>query len=168
MEVTPFAQPLQSAKRKLSMSVTHPTSSYDLLYIYTAPGACFLTYFSRKYELYVQNNHRKACEPAKNIQTFYSQLQYILECDLLCHTELGIPDGHKYLLAVIVPCITNSKDTTWEATTYHTTSTAIVINLQVIGCVVGHVKRGQDWGIVERSGDLARTAFVDPENNEVA
>jgi hypothetical protein len=142
MEVTPFARPLQSAKRKLSMSATHPTSGYDLLYIYTVPGACFLTYFSRKYELYVQNNHRKAGEPAENIQTFYGQLQYILECDLLHHAELGIPDRHKYLLAVVVPCITNGKDATREATMYNTTSTAIVIDLQVIGCVVGRVKRG--------------------------
>jgi hypothetical protein len=60
-----------------------------------------------------------------------------------------------------VPCITEGKDATCELTTYGQVSTSIVIDLQTIGCVVGRVKRGKTWGIVDRSGELARTVFVD-------
>jgi hypothetical protein len=60
----------------------------------------------------------------------------------------------------------NGKYVTREATTYCTTSTEIVIDLQAISCVVGRVKRGRDWGILDRSGDLARTVFVGPQQDE--
>jgi hypothetical protein len=95
---------------------------------------------------------------------FYGQLQYILECSLPRSSKLGLPKSKRFLLAVIVPCITEGKDATCELTTYGRVSTSIVIDLQTIGCVVGRVKRGKTWGIVDRSGELARTVFVDQQD----
>jgi hypothetical protein len=35
--------------------------------------------------------------------------------------------------------------------------------LPMVECVVGRVNRGNEWGIVDRSGDFSRTVFVNPE-----
>ena len=43
--------------------------------------------------------------------------------------------------------------------------TSIIIDLQVVECVMGHVKHGNDWGIIDHSGDFACTVFVDPVDN---
>ena len=53
------------------------------------------------------------------------------------------------------------KDATVELTNYQRTSTPIFLDLQAIGSVVGRIKRGRDWAIVDRSEALVRTAFVD-------
>ena len=55
---------------------------------------------------------------------------------------------------------------TRELTMYTQMSTAIFIDIQAIGSMVGCVKRHNEWGIVDRSGELARTVFVDPESDE--
>lgn len=52
-------------------------------------------------------------------------------------------------------------DVTRELTTYETTTTPIVFDVRTIECVVGRVRRGSEWRIVDRSGDFARTVFVD-------
>ena len=44
---------------------------------------------------------------------------------------------------------------------HDTFRSVIVTDLQMIGSVVGRVKRGKEWGIVDRSGDFVRTVFVD-------
>jgi hypothetical protein len=70
------------------------------------------------------------------------------------------------LVAFVEPCITLGKDTTKEVTTYQRTSSTIFIDLQAIGCVVGRIKRGNNWAIINRSEDLARTVFVEQELDE--
>ncbi|KAF8512114.1 hypothetical protein JB92DRAFT_2830908 [Gautieria morchelliformis] len=67
-------------------------------------------------------------------------------------------------VAVVQPCSTGGKDATSEVTTYTETRVSVVINLRTMECVIGSVKRGgNEWGIVDRSGDFARAVFVDPE-----
>ncbi|KAF8527740.1 hypothetical protein JB92DRAFT_3139754 [Gautieria morchelliformis] len=67
-------------------------------------------------------------------------------------------------VAVVQPCSTGGRDATSEVTTYTETRVSVVINLCTMECVIGSMKRGGDeWGIVDRSGDFARTVFVDPE-----
>lgn len=39
----------------------------------------------------------------------------------------------------------------------------VVVDLHTVECVVGRIKRRNEWGIVDRSGDFARTVFVEPE-----
>lgn len=38
----------------------------------------------------------------------------------------------------------------------------VVVDLHTVECVVGRIKRRNEWGIVDRSGDFARTVFVEP------
>ncbi|KAF8514178.1 hypothetical protein JB92DRAFT_3096276 [Gautieria morchelliformis] len=67
-------------------------------------------------------------------------------------------------VAVVQPCSTGGKDETSEVTTYTETRVSVVIDLRTMECVIGSVKRGgNEWGIVDRSSDFARTVFVDPE-----
>jgi hypothetical protein len=40
------------------------------------------------------------------------------------------------------------------------------LNMDTEYRVVGRVRRGNEWGIVDRSGDYARTVFVDPVQQE--
>jgi hypothetical protein len=120
-----------------------------------------------QYEIYVKNNRRGRNEPAETIQMFYGQLQYILECHLLRVPSLNLKKPQMFLLALVVPCKAYSKDATREPTAYSTISTSIVIDLQAIGCIMGQVKRGKEWGIIDHSGKLARTVFVELEDVEV-
>lgn len=103
------------------------------------------------------------------VQTFYGQLKYIVELLLLPASEiLGIPNQQQLLLACIEPCITQGKDVTLEVKMYTRMSTAIFIDIQAVGTVVGQIKRRNEWAIVDRNSELARTVFVDPvlDDNE--
>jgi hypothetical protein len=102
----------------------------------------------------------------ESIQTFYGQLQYIIEVTLPSAELPNIPEKRRFLLACVKPCNTKGRDATSEVTTYERTTTDIFIDIQAIGCVVGRVKKGNMWAFVDRSGDLARTVFVDPAINE--
>jgi hypothetical protein len=47
-------------------------------------------------------------------------------------------------------------------TTYEATTAPVIVDLRTIENVIGRVKRGNEWGIIDRGGDFARTVFVDP------
>ena len=53
-----------------------------------------------------------------------------------------------------------------ELIMYTWMSIATFIDIQAIDSVVGHMKRHKEWGIVDRSAELARTIFFDPESDE--
>ncbi|KAF8487603.1 hypothetical protein JB92DRAFT_2952457 [Gautieria morchelliformis] len=72
----------------------------------------------------------------------------------------------RHLLALVMPCSTGGRGATKVVTTYSLTTAPIVIDLRTVECVVGRVRRGNEWGIVDRSGDYARTVFVDPVQQE--
>jgi len=99
-------------------------------------------------------------------EIFYGKLDYILECQIPDKKfwPNDIRDQTK-LLAVITPCVTGGKNAAKEATTYDSTTTQVVTDLAAVGCVVGRAFTGGNatkgkWGIIDRSGDLARTEFV--------
>ena len=43
------------------------------------------------------------------------------------------------------------------------TTVPVVVDLHMVECVVECVKRRNEWGIVDCSGDFARTVFMEPE-----
>ena len=55
---------------------------------------------------------------------------------------------------------------TQELTMYTWMSIATFIDIQAIDSVVGRMKRHNEWGIVDRSAELTRTIFFDPELDE--
>ena len=41
-----------------------------------------------------------------------------------------------------------------------------VINLQAVQSVIGRIQRGKEWGIIDRSEEMARTVFVENDDLE--
>ena len=81
-------------------------------------------------------------------------------------SALNLTKPQHFFLRLVEPCPTLGRDATLELTTNTTSTAQIVIDLLTIDCVVGRVKRGNEWGIVDRSGDFARAVFADPEVEE--
>jgi hypothetical protein len=74
--------------------------------------------------------------------------------------------GQHLLLALITPCKTNDKDAALETVLYRMNSSQIVVDLRTVTSKIGRVKTRGEWGIIDRSTGIARTVFVDPDNQE--
>jgi hypothetical protein len=101
--------------------------------------------------------------PIFETRCFYGQLHHILVCELPAN-HLFEAGPSTSLLAAVQRCDTDGKDATAELVTYTTMrAQSEVIELTAISCVVGRVKvgTGNSWGIIDRSHDLVRPAFVD-------
>ncbi|KAF8583623.1 hypothetical protein K439DRAFT_1617330 [Ramaria rubella] len=99
-------------------------------------------------DLLVKNPCLRRGEPTEHIQKFSGQLQYILEVNMPRSNALGITEPRHHLLALVKPCMTGNKDTT------------------AISAVIGRIKCGNKWVIIDHSRDLAHMVFVDPEPEE--
>lgn len=89
--------------------------------------------------------------------------------------EYSVPDesfwtpelqGKTLLLAAITPCATSGEDATQQVLTYNKTTAQIIIDLRTVQCVVGRVCSRGSWGIIDRSGDFARTEFISTHSME--
>ena len=96
---------------------------------------------------------------------FYGRLDIILECDIPDKRFWGMLRGKKVLLAILKPCSTNGKDATQEVVTYTETTTEIVTDLRAVACVVGRIQTRDRWSIIDRSGDLVRTEFIESHDD---
>jgi hypothetical protein len=114
----------------------------------------------------VQNHRRGRDEPEQIHQIFYGKLECILDIVLPRAPRINIMTPKHHLLALVTPCSTGGQDATKVVTMYSVTTAPIVVDLRTVECVVGRVKRGNEWGIVDRSGDYARTVFVDAVQQE--
>ena len=147
-----------------------PGSGADFTQCVIHPGAFFACHvmFSLNHLQYMLMvaNRQCSCHPAPDVwQFFYGRLESIWDLVLPASHTLHLTQPTQFLLALVMPCSTRGKDVTKEVTTYHSMMTSIIINLRVVECVVGHMKHGNDWGIIDRSGDFACTVFVDPEDD---
>lgn len=95
---------------------------------------------------------------------FYGSLDMILEFNVPEDPFWGNMQGQTRLLAAITPCVTNGGDAAKKLTSYRTTTTQIITDLQAISSVVGRVQTRKWWGIIDRSGDYSRTIFIDDNN----
>jgi hypothetical protein len=111
----------------------------------------------------VSDTRRGRIIPTQRRQVFYGRLQSIVDVVLPPAATLNIQSSTRHLLAIIQPCSTRGRDATRELTTYVEMTAPVVIDVRTIECVVGRIQRGNEWGIVDRSGDFARTVFVDEE-----
>jgi len=93
--------------------------------------------------------------------TFYGCLDRILECQLDENNTIWRKfQDTFFLLAVITPCTTGGQDAAQCYTTYSNTTVQVVTDLQAVQCVIGRVESRGRWGIIDRSGSLARTEFI--------
>ena len=99
----------------------------------------------------------------------YGRVEKVIECQLPDDPAFGIFRGKLRLLVHITPCKTDGKDATQELTFYQTETASIITDLASIRAVIGRVptKGGpsmqRHWGIIDRSGALAKTNFDDEE-----
>jgi hypothetical protein len=114
-----------------------------------------------QYEIEVQKS-KKECVRV----VFYGELLRILECRLDDQKIWKSVRKQTRLLAVIRPCSTRNEDATTSVVEYEGYTTPIVTDLQTVQCVIGRVRRGKKWGIIDRSGDLARTQFISTSDLE--
>lgn len=104
--------------------------------------------------------------PSQFVRTiFYGAVEEIIECTLPAAPQLRFTHPHKFLLAVITGCDTNGADATKVRASFDKfETTKQIVDLNAIGSVVGRVRCGTatpQWVIIDRSPDLARTAFTD-------
>ena len=113
-----------------------------------------------QYEIEVEDAHHNLIR-----QIFYGRLDIILECQIPDKIFWAALRGKKLLLALLTPCSTNGKDATQQVVTYTQITTQVVTDLQAVACVVGRIGTRNRWGIIDRSGDLARTEFIESNDD---
>jgi hypothetical protein len=114
----------------------------------------------------VQNHRRGRDEPEQIHQIFYGKLECIIDIVVPHAPCINIMTPKHHLLALVTPCATGSQDATKVVTTHSVTTAPIVVDLRMVESVVGRVKRGNEWGIVDSSGDYVCTVFVDAVQQE--
>ena len=100
--------------------------------------------------------------------TFYGRLDRILQCELDNNATWSKFKNTLFLLAVITPCSTGGQDAAQAHVTYSGTTAQIVTDLRAVQCVVGRVWSRGHWGILDRSGNLARTEFISTGSQDEA
>ena len=107
----------------------------------------------------------KTNEDRNAIGVLWGRLEFleIIDVPMLQSHTLNLDTACQYLLAVIQPCSMGGKDATHELATYSESTVRVIVDLHTVKCVVGRVKRSNEWGIIDHSGDFARTVFLNPE-----
>ena len=107
---------------------------------------------------------------ADNIMTVvqYGRLEKVLDFQTGNQNIWRELKATHHLLAVITPCKTDGKDTSHELVEYEETREAVITDVRNIKAVVGRVKRGTKWIIVDRSVDSAHVTpqVMEDENNK--
>lgn len=99
-------------------------------------------------------------------QICYGRLDQILEFTVPDHPFWRELQGKLLLVATITPCVTQGKDATKENVLYRKYAASVMVDLRVVEATVGRVQTRGRWGIIDRSGDGARTIFTNPDDVE--
>ncbi|KAF9487452.1 hypothetical protein BDN71DRAFT_1404731, partial [Pleurotus eryngii] len=89
----------------------------------------------------------------------YGQLQKIVVCQLDNKSIWKHLQGETLVLALVKPCQTRGLDGRIALTSYSTFLAGNVIDLRSIKAVVGRVESRGKWYIIDRSENIAPTAF---------
>ncbi|CAE6478594.1 unnamed protein product, partial [Rhizoctonia solani] len=121
-----------------------------------------------RYELLVDTlAHRRNAAPHFAPRMFYGQLRRIFLIELPAKAELGTTKAESIILVAVQQCKLMQLDRSLGTPYYKDMEPLEVIDLRSVQCAVGRVrdKRGF-WGIVDRSGPLARAQFVNDEQEQ--
>jgi hypothetical protein len=92
---------------------------------------------------------------------FYGRLEYVLYCKLPENCTPDNPEPATLLLALITTCDTRGCNATQEEVFFKELSSySEIVNLRTICTMVGHLKVGDAWAIIDRSGPYAWTVFT--------
>jgi hypothetical protein len=110
---------------------------------------------------------QKRHKPKFKLQTFYGQLQHLFAIRFTSACEaLGLNEPTTIILAAIRTCIMDEGNTSPAGLDIHYYSregALHVLDATGIQCLVGRVKDGDRWAIVDRSGSLARAVYLDDD-----
>jgi len=76
--------------------------------------------------------------------------------------ELGLEQPTVLVLAGIKSCILTAKNSL-EMPYYSDQGRYEVVDITTVQCLIGRIRRGNKWGIIDRSGNLVQTYFVTQE-----
>lgn len=110
---------------------------------------------------------RKRSRPKYVLKTFFGQLQhlYTIEFQAACD-GLGTDGPTTIIFAAIRNCVIESEGPEGVDVHYYSKEGRLhFIDVNSIQCLVGRVKDGDEWGIIDRSGSLARAAHADDNEN---
>jgi hypothetical protein len=89
--------------------------------------------------------------------TFYGQLEEIFVFTLAANDTINLDSPITFALAAIAPC----KLLGTSPESYRNLGTTEIVDLRCVQSVIGRVKVGNVWHIIDRNGDLAHVDFVD-------
>ena len=92
-------------------------------------------------------------------QIFFRQLQHIFIVSLPASLALGLKIRTTIILAAVHTCF-NPRIQSDNGMHYYSREGHLeVVNMECVKCLVGRVKDGKEWAIVDCSGDCARLVF---------
>lgn len=94
---------------------------------------------------------------------FYAQVHYVVKAILPADDILGIHEDYEALLAFVSICDT-SGDATRSRVWYTRLKKPQFVNVGTIQCVVGRIKVGNRWGIIDTRLEASWTSFVDADD----
>lgn len=95
---------------------------------------------------------------------FYGQLLRIFQADIPASPELDTPEAQTIIFVTIRECNVTAVDKHLGIPYYKEMGALEVVDLQNVQCGVGRVRDARGvWGIIDRSGPLARAEFLGDE-----
>lgn len=117
------------------------------------PLLCFAslnTHWFLKYEAFVDKYARQRREPEYEKKIYFGQLQNIFVIQLPAIIPLGLLKPETFFLAAIKTCDVEAFDSL-GAQYYSKLRQLEVVDMSCIQCVVGRVKAGRLWALIDRS-----------------
>ncbi|KDQ52461.1 hypothetical protein JAAARDRAFT_138848 [Jaapia argillacea MUCL 33604] len=118
-----------------------------------------------RYEAYVDvHAKKKNIAPKLVAKTFFGQLQHVFVIRLPPSQNLNLDKPAIHFLAAIRSCKLIESDNDLDIHYYSNFGQMDVVDMSTVQCLVGRVpddNTGKRWGIIDRSGPLARALYVE-------
>ena len=102
------------------------------------------------------------------LQTFYGQLQHIFTiCFNTVCRKLDLDAPITIILAAIRTCVLDDDESALNGLDIHhysKDSALHFLDIKNVQCLVGRVKDGNQWAIIDRSGTLAHTLYENDDD----
>ena len=95
---------------------------------------------------------------------FFSQLQHIFLISLKPPPALGLGEKTTLILAAIRTCANPQMKAENDIYYYSREGHLEVVDIECVQCLVGQVKDGNEWAIIDRSKGIARPVFVNEDD----
>ncbi|KIJ59345.1 hypothetical protein HYDPIDRAFT_100865 [Hydnomerulius pinastri MD-312] len=104
--------------------------------------------------------------PEYVMKTFYGRLAHIFTVSLPSSTSLHLSDSTIHFLAAIETCEIERSRADLDIHYYRKLGALDTVDITCIQCLVGRVRVGDQWAIIDRSGDLARAVYAAEDDDD--